>query len=349
VPGFGYNGGPVIQNPSVYASFWGELWSDATHQARAARLSQFLADLVASNFMNVLSQYGVGSGPGSGVFVQSSFVPGVTGNLTDADIASTIQSCISAGALPEPTADTALVVFLDETIGVDDPNFLGGGQNAIIMCEPNSDTAFGYHWTFTTTAGHAMYYSVIPSLSDDCITETCPDPTACSLNLGETQEQRLTQVTSHEFAEMCTDPQPFTGWVAEIGDVCNGENDTITVGANTWTVQRIYSLTDDTNSGGATICIAQAAAPEPKLAGGPASSVHRAMAHKRPGQFGQVLPLAPVYVDLKGKSVEYKNPDLRRFIHRVTHPAHYSHLPAGAAAALRKIADMIEVKQEAKK
>jgi hypothetical protein len=29
----------------------------------------------------------------------------------------------------------------------------------------------------------------------------------CSLQLSQTQEQRLTQVTSHEFAEMCTDPK----------------------------------------------------------------------------------------------------------------------------------------------
>ena len=49
----------------------------------------------------------------------------------------------------------------------------------------------------------------------------------CSLNLGETQEQRRTQVASHEFLEMISDPDVPTGWYGnssdEIGDTCNGQ------------------------------------------------------------------------------------------------------------------------------
>ena len=103
-PGFVYNGGPVIATPQVYTSFWGPLWSqDRTHRARAERLSKFHADLLQSGFMNVLSQYGVGSGAGAaGAFVQATFVSSVPATLTDPSIRRIIQSSITAGLLPEP-------------------------------------------------------------------------------------------------------------------------------------------------------------------------------------------------------------------------------------------------------
>ena len=266
-PGFVYNGGPVITAPQVYTSFWGPLWSqDATHQARANRLGAFHADLLKSGFMNVLSQYGVGSGAGkAGDFVQATFVGSVPNTLTDLGIQGIIQSSITGGTLPEPTnpSNVALVIYLDETIGVNDR------KDGLVLCEPTNDTAFGYHNFFITAAGNPFYYAVIPALSDACLTETCPgDDAGCSLHLSETQEERLTQVASHEFAEMTTDPQ-LNGWVdpknGENGDICNGESDTVTVGTNTWTVQRIYSKRDDINSKGKLYCLSQASAPEPRL------------------------------------------------------------------------------------
>lgn len=91
----------------------------------------------------------------------------------------------------------------------------------------------------------------------------CPDDGSCSLHLAETQEQRQTQVTSHEFAEITTDPElnAWFGSNGENGDICNGETDTITVGANTWTVQRTYSKTDDINTGGASFWAANPIPP----------------------------------------------------------------------------------------
>jgi hypothetical protein len=54
---------------------------------------------------------------------------------------------------------------------------------------------------------------------------------------------------------MVTDPE-LNAWFdsdgSENGDICNGEPGTITVGANTWTVQRMYSKSDDVASNGAT-------------------------------------------------------------------------------------------------
>jgi hypothetical protein len=49
----------------------------------------------------------------------------------------------------------------------------------------------------------------------------------------------------------------------ENGDICNGESGTITVGSRTWTIQLMYSKSDDMSSGGATTCIASLSNPLP--------------------------------------------------------------------------------------
>jgi len=263
-----FNGGPVITNPVAYPTFWGANWPDATHQAQAARLMQYLKDLISSDWMNILTQYGVGSGNGGGQVLAPSFSNTVPATLTDAQIHLTIQAAINSGTLPEPppnNASTVLIIFLDETCAVNDPSL------GIVMCEPSGDNAFGYHYDFTTAGGNNCYYAVIPALDDNCINNTCPG--GCSLNLTETQEQRRTQVASHEFAEMLTDPKFPSGWYGsssdEIGDICNGETATITVGPNTWNVQRIYSKTDDIKTNGASYCLASSPFTIPSLPGGP--------------------------------------------------------------------------------
>ncbi|HUY12158.1 MAG TPA: hypothetical protein VMX16_00820 [Terriglobia bacterium] len=274
-PGFIYNSGPVITSPVVYTSFWGALWSDAAHQAAAQRLSQFMQDLLNSNFMNVLAQYGVGTGAGSGSFGAASFVASVANQLTDSDIQTAIQTNINSGAIPEPPANNAsqlLIIYLDENTEVNDSNL------GVVMCEPSGDTAFGYHNGFTTAAGNPFYYCVIPALDDACLQNSCGGSTGCTLQLSQTQEQRRTQVTSHEFAEAVTDPNPPTGWYdqsdpnsGECGDICNGQSDTIspTTNSNVWTVQRIYSAYDDQQNGGTNYCLSQVTSPEPALPGGP--------------------------------------------------------------------------------
>jgi serine protease len=272
-PGFVYNGGSVIASPAVYTSFWGALWSDAAHQSAAQRLNLYVQDLLASNFMNVLSQYGVGSGAGSGQFAQTSFLPNVANQLTDNDIQNTIQPAINAGQMPEPPANNTsqvLLIFLDEDTEVNDRNL------GIVLCEPQGDTAFGYHNNFTTAAGNSFYYGVIPGLDDACLLNSCGN-SPCSLNPSLSQEQRRTQVTSHEFAEMLTDPAPPSGWYdqsdpnsGEVGDICNGQSDTIAgASGNSWTVQRIYSAYDDQQTGGANYCLSQSTTPEPLLPGAP--------------------------------------------------------------------------------
>ena len=166
----GYNGGPTISCPRIYAAFWGPHWQDATHQAQSQRLIQFLKDLIASDWMNILSQYGGGTGKNSGVYVTDAFAPNVTGTLSDGSIHATLQAQINNGSLPEPQAKNTsdvVIIYLDETVAVRDPNLA-------VMCEPSGDNAFGYHNYFTTSKGNNCYYAVIPSLSNSCIVNTCP-------------------------------------------------------------------------------------------------------------------------------------------------------------------------------
>jgi hypothetical protein len=59
--------------------------------------------------------------------------------------------------LPEPTnpSNIALVIYVDETVGVNDP------KGGLVLCEARNDTAFGYHNFFMTAAGNSFYYAVI--------------------------------------------------------------------------------------------------------------------------------------------------------------------------------------------
>ncbi len=77
---------------------------------------------------------------------------------------------------------------------------------------------------------------MIPSLTETCVKNTCPDDSTYSLRLSQTQEQRQTQVVSHELAEMISDPM-LDAWTdmsgkGENGDICNGRSGTITIGYN---------------------------------------------------------------------------------------------------------------------
>ena len=263
---FTYQGGPVISNPKVFTSYWGPKWeTDQEHQERKEHLDQFVKALLASEYMNILSQYGVGSGAGkAGMFVDNSMDSAVSGELTDANIHARIQHLIDTGKLPEPatSADVVALIFLDDGITINDADL------GIVICEPTSDTAFGYHYFFTTSAGGRFYYAIIPGLSDECLRESCPNNDEnCSLKLETSVEQRLTQVTSHEFAEMVTDPE-INAWRdscngAEVSDICNGESATITVSGRTWTVQKMYSYYDEAN--GDQPCVVNPSSPRPNL------------------------------------------------------------------------------------
>ncbi len=280
-PNFLYQGGPVVSNPEVYIVFLGD-WSSSANQTRATRLKQFVTDLLNSSYMNILSQYGCGS---TGTVKNTLFLPNTTTPLTHDDLTTILQNAINstdpAKHLPEPTASQVCILYLDDNTAVDDESA------GAVMCEASSDTAFGYHTFFTTTAGNPFFFAVIPGLTDTCLSNSCPDgDSTCTLKTTQTQEQRQTSVTSHEFSEMLSNPQnsgsaatsklawidltdpspldPF-GVAGENGDICAGTFGTITVGLNTWTVQMMYSKLEDQESNGSTTCVTSESSPLPSL------------------------------------------------------------------------------------
>ena len=250
---FIYNGGPVINTPQVHILFVGD-WSSTANQNRLGRLTQFVSDLLSSRYMNILTQYGCGT---NGTVASTTTVAAPNSSLSATDIHNLIQNAINGNKIPEPTNQaTCVLLYLDNATAVHDT---GAGA---VMCEATSDTAFGYHDHFVTTAGNTYPFAVVPGLTDTCLKNSCSSDSTCSLHLSETQEQRQTQVSSHELSEMFSDPQVGSNeaWTRpgnphENGDICNGESATITVGPNTWTVQKMYSKYDDMNSNGATTCI----------------------------------------------------------------------------------------------
>jgi len=260
-PGFIYNGGPVVHNPQVYTVFLGD-WSSAANQGRITRLNQFISDLMNSDYMNMLAQYGCGS---TGTFVNHIEVANSSTSFNDSDLQTILQTNITNGNIPEPTSGSSIVfiIFLADAAVVVDQS----------ICEPNGN--FGYHFHFTTTAGNPCYYAVVPGLSDTCLTTACGvgNDANCSVHLAQTQEQRQTKVLSHEFSEMVSDPEVSSNeaWTEptgshENGDICNfAAAGTITVGANTWTVQPMYSKWDDLISNGATTCVFGSPTPLPSL------------------------------------------------------------------------------------
>lgn len=269
-PDFLYRGGPIINNPQVYAIFLGD-WTSSANQTRASRLQQFITDFMNSSYMNILSQYGCGT---TGSLVNSVFIADATNSLNDSDLQTVLQTAINGHKVPEPTAGSSIcfLMFLDDNQVVVDQQ----------ICEAAG--GFGYHSHFTTTAGNPCYYGVVPGCTDNCLTTTCEgDDVNCSLHLAEPQEQRQTKVLSHEFSEMITNPRVALsatdthaeGWCRpldampisphEAGDICNTLTDTITVGSDTWTVQDMYSKYDDMNSNGATTCVFSEPNPLPSM------------------------------------------------------------------------------------
>jgi hypothetical protein len=229
------------------------------------------------------------------------------------------------------------MIYLDDGTSVNDAQ--GSG---IVMCAAAGDDAFGYHSFFTTTAGNPFYYAVMPGLGDGCLQASCGSDASCSLHLAETREQRLTQVTSHEFAELVTDPQ-LNAWFegnagGENGDICNGEAATITVGSNTWTVQRTYSKTDDINTNGASFCLSEAADPIPLLSPGPSAPAALRMPVAAGAPANPLLPLPAVAFDAQSRKSSMRDEEVQAFVDRAFRPLRARHLTNDLPGLLKQIA-----------
>jgi hypothetical protein len=231
-----YFGGTVTANAKVYVVWWGDPANiNAAVTAAHGGIADFFAGVTNSSFMDWLNQYNtnvpvqagshmgsagtgqiIGRGNYAGTFTLTN-IP--SGDVTDAQIRSTLDAAFMAGTLPPPDDNALYAIYFPTgvTINLDGDASCG---------------AFGaYHDAIIETQRHNTYYLVMP----DC----------------GSSFKGVTSVSSHELVEAITDNVPTPGstpdypqaWNDSMGDemadLCNSSG-TVTTELGMFTVQTIW-------------------------------------------------------------------------------------------------------------
>jgi len=199
-----YRGGPVLTAVEVFTVFWGAGWSAAAQQSMLTALNAFFGFIVASPYVDQLSEYDPpGSHIGRGRFVGSASltVPALGTNVTDTAIRQMLEQQLAGKtSFPPAGPNTVYFVFLPPGVTV----AAGGDRSCQAFC--------GYH----DRSSGGLYYAAVPY------------PNCAGCTGGFTVLDALTSVCSHELAEAITDPVPGQGWYddanGEIGDICAWQN-----------------------------------------------------------------------------------------------------------------------------
>jgi hypothetical protein len=235
-----YYGGSVIPNPKVYVVWWGDP-SKLTSALTATKggIADFFAGITNSKYIDWMNEYDtnlvaqvgshkgdagtnqlIGRGNYAGTLTLAK-VP--TGDVTDAQIQTTLDAAFTANTLPQPDENTVYAIFFPSSVSIS----IGGDESC---------ATFGaYHEATTETTRHAAYYLVVPD---------------CGTSFSE-----YTNVTSHELIEATTDAFPTPGsspdypqaWNDtsgnEVADLCESSSGSIVTPTGTFTVQGIWDET----------------------------------------------------------------------------------------------------------
>jgi hypothetical protein len=232
-----YFGGPVIPNPKVYVVWWGNPASlNPAITAARGGIADFYAGVTNSNYFDWLNEYNttiaaqagshagsagtnqrMGRGNYAGTLTLTS-IP--AGNVTDAQIQSTLDQAFAAGTLPQPDENTIYAIYFPSSVSIS----LGGSTSC---------GSFGaYHEAIVEATRHNAYYLVMPDCGDSF--------------------SGITSVSSHELIEAVTDGQPTPGsnpdypqaWNdssgSEVGDLCQSSSGTVTTALGSFNVQGIW-------------------------------------------------------------------------------------------------------------
>lgn len=249
-----YYGGPIVSHPRVVVVYWGPNVSAVTK----TNMPLFLTDILSSDYWSLLGEYPtagvtpVGGGASTGQpmglgTVQSSvtITPSMCATtppscqLTEAQIRSELAAQIAAGHLPTPTNDalgfdeTVYMLYFPLNVGI---TMTSGAQSCMQFCALWLDLTIG-----TATAPVGLF----PDLSNS----------GCSGGCGSgTVLQNTTQVCSVVLQGIVTTPQlpsaatyaPPLAWFDRTNNVhlsleCNGMVGSTTIGANTWSVTKVWS------------------------------------------------------------------------------------------------------------
>lgn len=219
-----YFGGPVLKNVDVHPVFW-----NANTQFQS-NINSFYKGVTNSAHFDLLSQY---SGIGRGTAVDGFVDNRTTTRVSDAAIQTELNRLFSAGSLPAPTANTYYPVHFPSGVSITAPD---GSRSCVVFC--------AYHGTYTRN-GTNVNYGVIPDQGGGCAG-------GCGNNAQRVNN--MDSVASHELVEAVTDPAvglatvfgPPLAWYdqtnGEIGDICNGQQGSITGGDGvSYTIQLEFS------------------------------------------------------------------------------------------------------------
>jgi hypothetical protein len=231
-----YYGGTVTANAKVYVVWWGDP-SKINSAVTAAHggIADFFAGVLNSNFMDWLNEYSTNisvqagshmGNAGTGQFIGRGNYAGTftltnipSGNVTDAQVQTTLDAAFAAGTLPPPDDNAIYAVYFPTGVSIS----LDGSTSC---------AGFGaYHEAILETTRHNTYYLVMPDCGDSF--------------------KGWTSVSTHELVEAMTDnvptpanspdyPQAWNDTMGnEMGDLCNGSG-TVTTDFGSFTVQTIW-------------------------------------------------------------------------------------------------------------
>jgi hypothetical protein len=231
-----YFGGTVTANPKVYVVWWGDPSKiNSAVTAATGGIADFFTGVLNSSFMDWMNEYdtnvtvgagshmgmaGTGQHIGRGNYVGALTLTNIpSGNVTDAQIQTTLDAAIVAGTLPPPDDNTLYAIYFPPGV-------------TISLDGSSSCSGFGaYHDAIIETQRHNTYYLVMPD---------CGAPF-----------KNMTSVSTHELIEAVTDniptpasspdyPQAWNDSMGnEMGDLCNSSG-TVTTPLGMFTVQTIW-------------------------------------------------------------------------------------------------------------
>ncbi|KAJ3335679.1 hypothetical protein HDU91_002076 [Kappamyces sp. JEL0680] len=196
-----YNGGPVIANVEVFVIYWG---GKSKVNFSGSQIEGFYTGVTQSSWFASMYQYStpsttIGAGSFTGSYDYSS---AATGTITDDTIQSTLKSLISSGKIPKPNANTYYAIHFAPGIEITQSD---GSASCQVFC--------AYHGTIAGSTSSGYYqYGIMPDQGGSC---------AGGCGSSSSTFNNLCSVSSHELAEMVTDPgvglatgdAPPLGWV----------------------------------------------------------------------------------------------------------------------------------------
>ncbi len=255
-----YYGGHVLSNVHIVPVLWG-----ANVPSEVANgIGPYYAAIADSTYFDWLAEYdtdltafggetGTGQHIGRGtaeatITIHPSMI---STSITNDQIVSELQAQINAGHLPRNNANSLYMFHFPAGMKITMPDGNGGTAG--------SCTQFcAYHNTIAASPVN-IFYGVMPNVTSDGCEAGC-GPIGGGFN-------NTTSVASHELIETVTDAEvglaqnsaPPLAWYdpqgsnGEIGDICNGDQGTVSSHGQSWTVQNEYS-----NSKGTCIASSQA-------------------------------------------------------------------------------------------